>query len=346
MTKTAITNAAFSFRNTYDLANIHRLACRQQTPKDRETNRVTAGCKFITQFYRKLQAMKTTRIATTLLIFALTLNASAEDTAKAAANTVPVELSAVIIDDHTGDVVNTDGIQPLVMPDLVELINAVLDKAKPVTLMHIEVDDFAENSPVNRMTFVPFSVAKPPTAPSPDLPLRTLTIEAEKYRKDRAEWQKGIRLYQQCGINDAGVFVRQVTATQLKVSERFDAMLAARNGRDFNRSDIVGCFTMAAKLLGNDGRRVIIINSDCIDLPVKRAPRRTALTPQELPQDIELIFCNKSHRPEQVNLFRGIPNKKFSAPSMKTAFSLLVDMLGKDAILQEMPSDGRTSGVK
>lgn len=312
----------------------------------RETDCVTKDYAPVTPIFRTLRIMKPARIVTTMFALVLTLNAYGEDTAKPAASNDPVELSAVIIDDRTDDVVNTDGIQPLAMPDLVELIKAVLDKVRPVTLMHIEVDDFAENSPVDRMTFVPFAVAKPPTVPSPDLPLRTLTIEADKYRKERAEWQKNIRLYQQNGVNDADVFVRQVAATQLKVSERFDAMLAARNGRDFNRSDIVGCFTMAAKLLGNDGKRVIIINSDCIDLPVKRAPRRTALTPQELPQDIELIFCNKSHRPEEVNLFRGIPNKKFSAPSMKTAFTLLVDMLGKDAIPQKMPSDGRTSGVK
>jgi hypothetical protein len=273
--------------------------------------------------------MKTIRTAA-LLATALTFSAMAEETIQPPSNE---GLLAVIIDDQTGEELATDhGIQPLVLDDLVELVKGVLDACKPATLMHLAVDEEAKDNPVGRLTFVPFTGGKPPHAPSPTLPLRVLSAETEKYRRDRAAWQQGIKLYQKQVVVEAEGFIRQVAATQLKVSERFDKLLEERNGRDFNRSDIVGCITMANQLLGKQGRRVLILNTDANDLPANRAPRKTPLTVTELSGDIELIFVNTSHQPQQSPLFRGIPNKVHGVPSMKAAFVLLVEMLAQESV--------------
>jgi len=284
-----------------------------------------------------MHTIRTTAAA--LFASALTFSAMAEDHTQPASNE---GLVAVIIDDQTGEeLVRDHGIQPLVLDDLVELIKGVLEGGKPATLMHLAVDEdvTAKHNPVGRLTFVPFAGGKPPRAPSPTLPLRVLSAETEKYKRARAAWQQGIKLYQKQVVGEAEGFVRQVATTQLQVSERFDKMLAARNGRDFNRSDIVGCITTANQLLGKQGRRVLILNTDANDEPAKRAPRKSPLTATELSGDIELVFVNTSHLPQQSPLFRGIPNKTHGVPSMKAAFALLVEMLGQEPVAEDVKSD-------
>ncbi len=272
--------------------------------------------------------MNNTRTTSALLLAALTFTAMAEEKVQP---TPPGGLIAAIIDDQTGEELATEhGIQPLVLDDLEALIKGVLQRGKPASLIHLAVDDDATDNPVGRLTFAPYAGGKPPKAPSPSLPLRVLTAESAKYKQARAQWQAGIRAYQVKVVGEADGFVRHVAATQLKVSERFDKILEERNGRDFNRSDIVGCVTLANSMLGKQGRRVLILNTDAKDLPAKRAPRKTPLKAEELSPDVELIWVNISKLPQQSVLFRGLPNKVHSAASMKAAFTLLVEMLGED----------------
>jgi hypothetical protein len=283
--------------------------------------------------------MQTKRIAAALFASALTLTATAGDLPQPAPN---AGLASVIIDDQSGDELARDhGIEPLIVPDLLELIKAVLEANRPATLMHLPVDEDSTDNPVGRLTFAPFAGGSPPHAPSPTLPLRVLTAETAKYQRDRAGWQQRIKLYQQKVVADAEGFVRQVTATQFEISERFDAKLAERNGHDYSRSDIVGCISCANRMLGPSGRRVLILNSDCVDAPANRPPRTTPLTNTELAEKVELIFVNTSRLPQQSPLFRGLPNKTHEVESMKAACALLAQMLGLPPVAGTAKSDER-----
>ena len=276
-----------------------------------------------------MKQIRTTTTTAAALLAALSFTAAM---AEERAQPVPTGgLIAAIIDDQTGEELATEhGIQPLVLGDLGTLIKGVLQLGKPASLIHLAVDDDATDNPVGRLTFAPFAGGKPPKAPSPSLPLRALTAESAKYNRERFQWQTGIRAYQVKVVGEADGFVRQVAATQLRVGERFDRILEERNGRDFNRSDIVGCVTLANSMLGKQGRRVLILNTDAKDLPAKRDPRKSPLKAEELSPDVELIWVNTSKLPQQSVLFRGLPNKIHSAASMKAAFALLVEMLGAD----------------
>jgi hypothetical protein len=144
------------------------------------------------------------------------------------------------------------------------------------------------------------------------LPMRVLAVEKQKYNAARAEWQRGMNSYKERVVENAKGFVHQVAASQMQVAERFDDMLAARNGRDFNRSDIVGCIENANRMLGKGGRRVLILNTDA--------------------KAVELIFVNTSHLPQQEPLFRGLPNKVHEVPSMKSALAIVADMLAEPPV--------------
>lgn len=240
-------------------------------------------------------------------------------------------LEVFIIDDQTGvELARDHGIQSVEVEDLIGLIKGVLEAGKPAKLIHLAVDDDAEDNPIGRLTFSPFEGGKPPRGPSQTLPMRVFTAEAKKYKQARAEWQRGIAAYQQETVENANAFIRQVAVTQLKVAETFDDMLAERNGRDFNRSDILGSITTANRLLGNKGRRVLILNTDAKDLPAKRAPRKTPLVANELDPAVELIFVNTSHLPQREPLFRGIPNRIHEVPSMKAAFAIVARILAEE----------------
>ncbi|MCB1091372.1 MAG: hypothetical protein KDL87_07570 [Verrucomicrobiae bacterium] len=249
-------------------------------------------------------------------------------------------LLTAIIDDQTGvELAEKHGIKALSIRDLAGVIKAVLNGDQPATLIHIAVDDDASDNPIGRLVFQPYLGPKPPRAPSPTLPMRQLATATEQYKRDRVVWQKDINAYRQGIVDNANGFIHQVAATQLQISQRFDDMLAERNGRDFNRSDILGCITVANRLLGKDGRRFLILNTDAKDLPGKRKPRTTSLTPEELDPGIELIFVNTSSLPQQEPLFRGIPNKVHDAPSMKAALSKVAEMLEAESPASKSEND-------
>jgi len=233
-----------------------------------------------------------------------------------------------LVDDQTGEELAVKhGIQPIAVADLDVLINSVLNGNTPVRLFHQAVDEDATDNATAQMEFRPFAGTKPPTPPSPNMPLRQLAEGMKDYRAKRATWQAGIREYQKQLGGEVEGFIRQVSATQGSVAKRFDEMLAARNGRDFNRSDILGCVTNANRLLGTAGRRFLVCNSDLDDAPGKRKPRTTPLSSKELDPAVELIFVNTSRLPEQVPMFAGLPNPRHHANSMKEAMELVAKLV-------------------
>jgi hypothetical protein len=278
---------------------------------------------------------KTTMKCTTAATLIITTMSLGPLFAQAPEAATPAPLLAAMIDDQTGiELAEKHGIKAVALEDLADLIKAVLDGDRAATLIHVAVDDDASDNPAGKLNFEPYSGPKPPRAPSPTLPMRVLSVEKQKYNQARAEWQRGMISYRERLVESAKGFIHQVAATQMQVAQRFDDMLAERNGRDFNRSDIVGCITNANRMLGKGGRRVLILNTDAKDLPGKGKPRVNPLTAEELDPTVELIFVNTSHLPQQEPLFRGLPNKVHEAPSMKSALAIVADMLA------EAPADG------
>jgi len=259
------------------------------------------------------------------LLTAITLNPAVGNAAEAA----PEPVRVFIVDDQTGEELRAKhGIQPLQVDDLVVLVNAVLLGTTPVQLVHQAVDEDATDNGIAQMVFKPFAGGMPPAAPKPNMPLRQFAALAKQFQADRATWQAKIAAYRKDVELGAQAFVQAVGETQMEVAQRFDGILKARNGRDFNRSDIVGCATAANRILGNSGRRILILNTDGEDLPGKRQPRRTPLTPAELDPSVTLIFVNTSRLPEQSVLFAGVQNPIQHADSIKEAMELVVGMLG------------------
>lgn len=294
--------------------------------------------------------MKTTKLRLTgfTLSFALTVAAltpcRAAELQKEALSLATPSFSVFLIDDQTGEELSVQhGIRPLVTSDLEVLINAVLKGVTPVRLFHQAVDEDAADNPVGQMDFRPYSVGRPPTPPSPNLPIRQLGEEMKRYRADRAAWQQGIMAYRNRLVADVEGFVRQVMSIQGVVARRFDQILAARNGRDFNRSDIVGSVVAGNAALGTHDRRILVLNTDAKDLPGKRHPRNTPLTPQELSPEVELVWVNTSRIPDQSVLFRGLPNPTHHVSTMREAMELIVGLIGAGE--KKAASESATAGV-
>lgn len=234
-----------------------------------------------------------------------------------------------LIDDQTGEeLARVHGIQPLCVPDLETLINGVLRGGAPVRLLHQAVDEDASDNAVAQMDFRPYAGGRPPQPPSPNQPLRLLTEAMKVYREQRTAWQRGMLDYRGRLVAEVEGFQRGVSITQAEVSRRFDEILVARNGRDFNRSDICGSVAAASRFLGDAGLRILVLNTDANDLPATRAPRTTPLTPEELDPSIHLIFVNKSRLPEASPLFAGLPNPVHHADSMAEAMEIVLSMFG------------------
>jgi len=299
------------------------------------TGSVTRETAGITPIHQMITAMKCATIALSCLLSLTVKNVRAEENPK---QPITEGLVSVIIDDQTGEELARDhGIQPLEVADLDGLLNAVIQGQKPVSLMHIAVDEDSTDNPLARMLFQPYAGGAPPQAPSTNLPLRQLSEEMKRYRLRRTEWQRGLIGYRTQVQGKVEGFIRQITATQLAVSERFDQKLAARNGRDFNRSDIVGSMEMANKLLKGAERPVIVLNTDGNDLPENRDPQRNPLTPEQLDPRVVLIFVNTSRLPEQGVLFRGLRNEVRHANSVKEAMQMMVSMVDPSKPTAEAP---------
>lgn len=265
---------------------------------------------------------KHSQTASHVIILVISLAATSVLASKVAGQTEINAVGVFLIDDQTGEELSVQhGIRPLATADLEVLINAVLKGTTPVRLLHQAVDEDATDNAIAEMNFRPYSGGRPPTPPSPNLPIRQMAEEMKLYREQRAQWQRGIRAYRDALIGDVESFVRGIVTVQGTVAARFDEILARRNGADFNRSDIVGSLIAANHALGTTGRRYLVLNTDANDLPGKRKPRRTPLTADEFQPGIDLIWVNTSRIPDQSPLFRGLANHSRHANSMSEAMN-------------------------
>lgn len=243
----------------------------------------------------------------------------------------PEPITIFLIDDQTGEELATKhGIQALTTSDLDVLINAVLQGKTPIRLFCGEVVEDASNAlPVN-MKFRPYAGSPAPTPPVAGLPLPQLVEETKIYRQKRAVWQKAILEYRNQLIREVEGFVRAVTELEVTIAKRFDDELRRNNGHDFNRSDVVGAVITANRMLGPQGKRILILNTDAEDEPAKRRPRTSILTPAELDPGIELIWVNKSRIPDASPLFKGSPNRAHHAETLGEAMALVSELIGQD----------------
>lgn len=282
--------------------------------------------------------MKTTMKATMTTTATQTVTASSMllailATALAAAGNpspLPSAVKVAIIDDQSGVELETKhGIHALAVADMDGLLNATIRGSTPVRITLQVVDEDAADNKTASLDFRPYVGGNPPKAPVQGMPLDQLTKAMAVYRKDRAVWQQGFFAYRQTLQTEVEKFMKSVSENQIEVAERFDQMLAARNGADFNRSDIFGLITAANETLGKDGERFLVFNCDGVDLPAGRHPRKTPLVVSELDPSITIIFVNTSKQPESSAMFRGLPNPVRHADSVKAA----MDMVAKELVV-------------
>jgi len=242
----------------------------------------------------------------------------------------PEPVRVFIIDDQTGEELRTThGIQPLQVDDLLNLLNEAIMGTTPVYLFHQIVDEDATDNAVSHLVYSPFTGGTKPTMPEGQIPLHQYAMVKKSFDKLRAKWQYEIRGYQRGLVANTESFIQRVVWMQAETAQRFDDVLEARNGRDFNRSDIVGSLVAANKILGTSGRRILVLNTDAADLPGSRKPQKSPLIANQLDPGIELIFVNMSRLPEQSILFTGLSNPVTHADSMKEAMTLIAAKLNQ-----------------
>jgi hypothetical protein len=229
----------------------------------------------------------------------------------------------VLIDDQSGPELADEGVLPLSVEAMESLVTESLESRDSVFLAHVPVDDDGSDNPVAEFAVEPYPAGAAPTGPSTSLPREELRKAMAEYQPKRQEWMRGFREYRKTTDGRSEAFLAQVMRHQLEINQRMDRILQERRGKDFRRSDLVGAIVRAAKLLGPGGERFLVLNSDCIDEPGKREPRRTPLTPAELDSGIVLLFVNSTGNPQKSVLFRGLKNPVIAAPDLPTAFRLV-----------------------
>lgn len=246
--------------------------------------------------------------------------------------TASVRGSIFLLDDQSGPELETlHGINPIQISDMEVLLNGVVQGKRAVRLFHQVVDEDSTDNEILELEFRPFEGGQPPKAPADNLPLRELETAAEEYLKQRSIWNAKMKAYRTELKGQAEGFIRKIAANQAAVAERFDLLLAARNGADFNRSDIVTCILAANRALGVEGSRILVVNSDAVDLAANRKPRKTPMTPTELSPDVVIIFVNQSKIPQASPLFSGLSNQTFHANTIKEAMLLALSLLNGTA---------------
>ncbi|HEY1050546.1 MAG TPA: hypothetical protein VGE39_12345, partial [Prosthecobacter sp.] len=276
---------------------------------------------------RSDSTMNTTR---SLVLLALTLGLAS---AAPCRSEEPKPAAAVLIlDDLSGiELMEKHGIRETSSEDLKVLRDAVLSSRQMVRLFHDIVDEKGQDNEPLSLVFRPFS------EPSPTVPLLRGTLTAMQRQKAefdslRADFQRKLRAYAITMQADIEAFMRGVTSQQMETAARFDDATRARNGRDYNHSDVANAILTDVRALGTvTGLRVLIINSDMVDLPFTGEPRKTPFTTEELPADVTVIFVNTSHQPDASPLFRGTPNPRHHAGSMRAAMELVATWLPQPA---------------
>lgn len=271
--------------------------------------------------------MNRTHAILTAAFAAAALAAHSETLPAAPETTGPAKV--FLIDDQTGDELRGEhGIEAIAATDLEVLIEGVVTTQREVILFHELIDEDAADNEVRELRLLPYQGGASPQPPSATLPYRQLVEDAARYRVKRAEWIRGIRLYQNQLSQAVQNFVRDITGAQLTLTERFDMVLLSRNGRDFNRSDVAGTVLSAGKRLGTDGLRIAILNTDAEDRPSSGSRREKPFTPAELDPGILLVWVNTSGKPQQGAAFAGLPNAVHHVAKLAEAMEFVRQQLG------------------
>lgn len=264
------------------------------------------------------------------LLSALTLLFSSDSGLHAQSAAAPVKeesISIYIIDDATGPELELKhGIKQLGISDLTVLVNGVAQTRKHVRVCCAVVDDDASDNATAELAFAPFPGGRPPEATFGNLPLQEFETKLEAHRKLRNEWLLKMRNYRLELMEKARTFIHDVTTLQTSVSARFDEMLASRNGVDFPRSDIVPIVLAAGKVLGTEGTRVLLINSDMVPATLRGTARSNPFQAAELDPLIHVVFCNVSKIPDASPLFQGLPNAIHHADNLTQAMELVLTL--------------------
>lgn len=287
--------------------------------------------------------MKTT-LFTCALLFASLLSIHADESDGTASASPPAQV--FLIDDPTGDELARDhGIQPIAVADLSILIEGVISEQRAVRIHHELIDEEASDNEVRGLTLEPYAGGAAPKKPSPNLPLRQLVEETNHYRSKRELWIRGILTYRAKLETDIDTYVRGLTDAQSTLSERFDELLLARQGRDFNRSDVGGAVLSAGRHLGAEGLRICVLNTDAEDLPGDKPARRSPYTSAELDPGIILIWVNTSGQPQQEPAFSDLPNPSHHVQSMAEAMTLIRGMLSDEGT-ETAPTEPSATAMK
>ena len=267
------------------------------------------------------------KVLTVLSLCLSAHNCFAQDGSKA--NPLPTA-SIFLLDDQSGpELERLHGIKSIKISDMEVLLDGVAQGRRPVRLFNQVVDEDASDNEIITLEFRPFNGGEFPVANLDNLPLGELDAAQEEFDKKAALWHGKMKAYITQLKGQAEGFIRKIAVNQAAVTERFGKLLKARNGREFNRSDVAGSVLSANQALGTEGCRILIINSDCVDLPANRKPRTTPFSTDELSPGVSIIFVNQSKIPDSTPLFKGLRNPVFHADTMKEAMDLALNILGE-----------------
>lgn len=261
----------------------------------------------------------TLRHTTSILLFAFTMTTLGADH-----SSLKPTASILILDDISGiELKDKHGITETSAGDLLALRDSVLSSRQSVHLFHDIVDeDGKDNQPLS-LAFRPFAEA-PPIVPV----LRGTMVAMQKEKLDfdtkRAAFLRRLSAYAKTMQADIESFMLGIANQQMATAARFDKYRSDNNGRDYNHSDISNAILADAKALSaTQGLRVLVLNTDMEDLPYKGESRSKPFNVEELPADIVIVFVNTSRKPDTSALFRGTPNTKHHADSMRAALELI-----------------------
>jgi hypothetical protein len=230
-----------------------------------------------------------------------------------------------VMEDLSGpELKQRHGINQLSLDELTLLLDAALDSRRTVELWHDIVDEDAADSVASLIKLEPFS-----SAPPVPIMLRGTLAAMKRQKADwdalQAAYLQDFVGYRNSLIKSLETFSAGVLQKQVDTTATFNKWLEMHPGKDYNRSDVAGTFLGMVKTLAASPAavKVIIINSDCNDLPRYRSPRDHAFTEQELSAGIQLIFVNTSRLPEKEPLFHGITNAVHHADNLRAAIELV-----------------------
>lgn len=261
------------------------------------------------------------------------------------------QASVFILDDLSGDELQKKhGIAATTKDDLFTLLEGVWQDGCRVQVRHLVIDEDSTKQAPGLLKLEPFT-AKRPASPVTIGSLRDIEESRAQYFKLRTAYQQAAAAQLATMKDGVSNFMATVAETQLQTAQRFDAKLEARKGKDYNRSDVSGAVITAGRILGKDGVRVLLLNTDCVDEPGNgKRPRRTPFTAQELDAGVIVIFVNQSRLPDESPLFKGTKNPSKHADTMQEAMKMVVDLLrttsagNTAAVVQNPQPPSQTNG--